>query len=111
MNNDEHLKLLTGIAEEQGRQAEWMRNHERSDIEHFMTLATKKDLEGLASKEDVARLNNFVHTFTLGVQILTGGWRWLIYGFITIGAVAGGVLILKGWLIGFLGWIGFVHVQ
>lgn len=111
----ETIRLLTQIAEEQGRQSEALANHFHQDDERFAALPTKDDLEelrkGLASKEDVARLNNIVHTFTLGVQILSNASKWMVYLIITLGAMAAGWLILKGWVVGVLAWLGFTHIQ
>lgn len=60
--------------------------------------------------EGMARLNNYVHTFTLGVQILEKSSKWVLYAIITIGGVAGGILVIKSAFVGLLGWLGFIRV-
>jgi hypothetical protein len=64
-------------------------------------------IAGLANKEDVARLNNYVHNFTLGVQVLEKSSKWLLYSVMTIGGLAAGFLVLKNVFVFLIGLLGF----
>lgn len=68
-------------------------------------------LKGLATKKDIDLFNTYAHRFTLGVEILGKSSKWIVLAVITLGGVAGGLLILKNSFIVVLGWIGFTHNQ
>jgi hypothetical protein len=68
-----------------------------------------KAVGGLANKEDVARLNNYVQTFTIGVQVLEKSGRWVLYAVIAIGGLAAGFLVLKNVFVFFIGLLGFTR--
>lgn len=108
------------IVEEQVPDRQLLREKEINDrfetIEKQLSLQPTKDelkemLSGVASKEDVARLNNYVHNFSLGVQILEKSGKWVLFAVITIGGVASGILILKNGFIIALGWFGFTQIR
>lgn len=67
-------------------------------------------LAGLANKNDVERLNNYVHNFTLGVQVLEKSSKWILLSVITIGGLAAGLLIIKNIFVVFIGWLGFTRM-
>lgn len=69
-----------------------------------------KAIEGLANKADVAKLNNYVHSFLLGVQVLEKSSKWVLYAIIFIGGLAGGLLIIKNGFVLILGWLGFTKM-
>lgn len=73
MDNNE---LLKQILEEQGRQAEWMHNHEEADRKQFSLMPTLADFDKLAKTEDIARLNNIVHNFTIAAELLSSSSKW-----------------------------------
>lgn len=61
--------------------------------------------------EGMARLNNYVHNFMLGVQILEKGGKFAFYAVVTIGSVAGGIFAIKSGFILLLAHFGFIHVK
>lgn len=84
-------------------------------IEEQLSLQpTKAELEvmlsGVAKQEDIAKLNGYVHNFLLGVQILEKSSKWVLYAVITIGGIAGGIIVIKQGLVGILAWAGFTQL-
>ena len=62
-------------------------------------------LAGLAKTEDIARLNNIVHNFTIAAQVLSVGSKWtsrfliaLATTFIAIGIIKGGIAGAGAWI-------------
>lgn len=108
---------MDDVSQKLGEIAQWQRDHERHDDERFAAMTalmekmpTKADLDKLASKEDVARLNNIVHNFTLGVQLLSSSGKLLYYVVIGVATLIGAVSIITGgwkmagaWFISHLG--------
>ena len=108
---------------------EWMTEHEKQDAAQFSSIQgevkdfrsdfkTFQDLfvdeDGklvIANKDDVARLNNIVHNFLLGVSITEKTGKFAIVGIIALGGVVAGLLVVKGWVIALLGLIGFMPRQ
>lgn len=85
-------------------------------IEKQLSMQPTKDefatmLEGLANKEDVARLNTYVHNFSIGVQILEKSSKWVLFAVITVGGVAAGILVIKNGFIIILSWLGFTQIK
>ncbi len=56
----------------------------------------KQMISGLADKEDIARLNNVVHNFTLGVQIVSTGSKFLYYIIVSVATFVGAISLLSG---------------
>lgn len=63
---------------------------------HQLLIDPRTGESKLADKEDVARLNNIVYNFTLGVQILSTGGKWIYYGVIGFAALMGAIGIITG---------------
>lgn len=70
---------------------------------------TKAELEamfsGVAKQEDIEKFNGYVKKFILGIEILGQSSKWLLYAIITIGGIAGGVLVIKNGLFAAAAWL------
>lgn len=111
-------QLLQKISQQLGGILEWQKNHEQHDDDRFASMAemlenqpTKSDFDQLANKEDIARLNNIVHNFLLGITLTQKFGKWGFYAIITVGGIAGGFLVLKAWVLAALAYLGFSHVN
>jgi hypothetical protein len=74
------------------------------------TLTTKDDFRSLkalfidpktgesklADKEDIARLNNIVHNFTLAAEILSTSGKWIYRAIIVIAVLVGAISLITG---------------
>lgn len=68
-------------------------------------------IAGLAKTEDIARLNNIVHNFTIAAQLLEAGSKWAYRALLVIaamvvafGVIGGGIKDVGMWLgVHFLG--------
>lgn len=112
---DPQAETQTKVIEEQisDRQLQYEKGVDDrfESIEKQLALQpTKEEFEtmiaGLASKDDIATFNSYVHRFYLGVEILGKSSKWAVYTVITLGSIAAGVIFLKNaiiWIIALFG--------
>lgn len=68
-------------------------------------------LNGLAKQSDISRLNNIVHTFTIGAQIIEKSSKIVFYAIVGVGGVVAGILVIKNGFILLLAWLGFTQLK
>lgn len=82
-----------------------MKAHDASDTKRFnelevkmASLATKKDLEGLATEASVREVVHLYRNFSMGIQLLEGSGKWSFRAVIAIATFIGALsVILGGW--------------